>query len=353
MKAREKFMAVIFFLFVSLVWSQWFIASLQAQAEPFYKGKSIRIVVGYTTGGFYDRWARVLARHLPKHIPGSPDIIVQNMPGAGSVIAANYIYNIAKPDGLTLGMASPGLYLDQLVGRKEVQFDVRKFVYIGSPVTEPMLMYMRTDAPYKSISDIRYAKEPPKCGSTGTVSFDYIFSRLLEDALPPLKIHTVVGYPGGAEVDIAVERGEVVCRAFTASPFFAREPFLTWQKNNFVRVLLYTGRKRDPRIPDTPTIFEIFEKEKVTEASRRVAEVILATEEFGRPMVGPPGTPADRLKILRAAYERSMKDAELLEEAKKGRMDMDPASGEELEKLANRVLDQPLEVLERVKKILK
>jgi tripartite-type tricarboxylate transporter receptor subunit TctC len=331
----------------------WFTPSLHAQAEPFYQGKSIRIVVGFTTGGFYDRWARLLARHLPKHIPGNPEIIVQNMPGAGSAIAANYVYNVAKPDGLTLGMASNGIYLDQLVGRKEVQFDVRKFVYVGSPVTEPMIIYMRADAPYKSIADIRNAKEPPKCGSTGTASSDYILSRLLEDALPPLKIHTVSGYPGGAEIDIAAERGEVVCRGMTASPFFGREPFLTWQKNNFVRVLLYTGRKRDPRIPDTPTLFEIFEREKVPEASRRVAEVLLASEEFGRPMVGPPGTPADRLKVLRAAYERSMKDAELLEEAKKGRMDMDPTSGEELEKLANRVLDQPAEVLERVKRILK
>ncbi len=329
------------------------VATAHATTHDFYKGKSIRIVVGFTTGGFYDRWARLLARHLPKHIPGIPEIIVQNMPGAGSAIAANYVYNVAKPDGLTLGMASNGIYLDQLVGRKEVQFDIRKFVYIGSPVTEPMIMYMRSDAPYKSVADIRYAKEPPKCGSTGTASSDYILSRLLEDILPPLKIHSVLGYPGGAEIDLAVERGEVICRSFTASPFFAREPFLTWQKNNFVRVLLYTGRKRDPRIPDTPTIFEIFEREKVSEASRRVAEVIFASEEFGRPMVGPPGMPADRLKILRAAYERSMKDTELLDEVKKGRMDMDPTSGEELEKLAMRILDQPSEVLERVKKFLK
>lgn len=353
MKRAVLMVAIGLLLLPLLSAGLWFTPKLYAQAEPFYKGKSIRVVVGFTPGGFYDRWARLIARHLPKYIPGNPEIIVQNMPGAGSVIAANYVYNVAKPDGLTVGMASNGIYLDQLVGRKEVQFDIRKFVWIGSPETTPMIIYMRADAPYKSIADIRNAKEPPKCGSTGTASSDYILARLLEDLLPPLKIHTVSGYPGGAEIDVAVERGEAICRGMTASPFFGREPFLTWQKNNFVRVLLYTGRKRDSRIPDTPTIFEIFEKEKVPEASRRVAEVLLATEEFGRPMVGPPGTPADRLKILRAAYERSMKDAELLEEAKKGRMDMDPTSGAELEKLANRVLDQPLEVLERVKKILK
>ncbi len=340
-------------LLFSLGCGFWLTPSLLAQTEPFYKGKSIRIVVGTTAGGFYDRWARLIARYWPKYIPGTPELIVQNMPGAGSVIASNYVYNVVKPDGLTLGMPLNGIYMDQLVGRKEVQFDVRKFVWIGSPERTPMLIYMRADAPYKSIADVRNAKEPAKCGSTGTAGSDYILARLLEDTLPPLKIHTVLGYPGGSEIDVAVERGEVVCRGMTASPFFGREPFLTWQKRNFVRVILYTGRSRDPRIPETPTISEIFEKEKVTEASRHVAEVLLATEEFGRPMVGPPGTPADRVKILRTAYEKAMKDSELIDEAKKGRMDMDPVLGEELEKLATRILDQPPEVLDRVRKILK
>lgn len=320
--------------------------------EPFYKGKTVRIVVGFTPGGFYDRWARLLARYLPKHIPGNPEMIVQNMPGAGSVIATNYVYNVAKPDGLTVGMPGSGIYLDQIVGRKEVQFDVRKFAWIGSPVREPMILYMRSDAPYKSVSDIRNAKEPPKCGSTGTVSSDYLLARLLEETLPPLKIHTVLGYPGGAEIDVAVERGEVICRGMTASPFFGREPFLTWQKKNFVRVLLYTGNKRDPKIPDTPTIFEIFEGEKVPGTSRRVAEVILATESFGRPIVAPPGMPADKIKILRAAFDKAVNDPELLAEAQKGRMEVEPDSGEELEKLAIKIMDQPPEVLERVRKIL-
>lgn len=331
----------------------WFDPDLHAQADPFYQGKSIRIVVGFSAGSFYDVWARLIARYMPKYIPGNPDIVVQNMPGAGSVIAANYVYNVAKPDGLTLGAPSNGIYLDQIVGRKEVQFDVRKFVYLGSPVTEPILMYMRADAPYKSVADMRKAKEPAKCGSGGTADSGYVLFRLLEHTLPPLTIHTVTGYTGGPEIDLAVERGEVICRGFTASPFFSREPFLTWQKNKFVRVLLYTGRKRDPRIADAPTIFEVFEKEKVPEASRRVAEVILAREEFGRPIVGPPGTPADRLKILRAAFEKAMRDQELLAEAKKAMMDMDVVSGEALEKLADRIMSQPPEVIDQVRKLLK
>jgi tripartite-type tricarboxylate transporter receptor subunit TctC len=327
-------------------------SQLHAQATPFYQEKQIKVVVGFTTGGFYDRWARLLSRYMPKYIPGNPTFIVQNMPGAGSVVAANYVYSVAKPDGLTIGFPSSGLYLDQIVGRPEVKFDLRKFAWIGSPVTEPMILYMRADSPYKTITDVKNAKEPPKCGSTGTVSTDFILARMLEDTLPPLKINTVLGYPGGSEIDIAVEKGEVMCRGMTASPYFGREPFLSWQKKKFVRVLLYTGAKRDERIPDVPTIAEIFDKEKVPENSRRVAQVILAAESFGRPIIATPGTPADRVEILRRAFDQSMKDPELLAETKKSRMDVDPTTGAGLEKLAEQILQQPPDVLARVKKIL-
>ena len=320
--------------------------------EPYYQGKQIRVVVGFTSGGFYDRWARLLSRHLPKHIPGKPEMIVQNMPGAGSVIATNYVYNVAKPDGLTIGFPSSAIYLDQLVGRTEAKFDIRKMSWIGSPVQEPVLFYVRTDSPYQTVADMKNAKEPPKCGATGTVSTDFILARLLEETIPGVKIETVLGYPGGSEIDLAVERGEVICRGMTASPFHGREPFLSWQKKKFVRVLLFTGEKRHEKMPDVPTLDEIFDKEKVPEASRRVADVILAAEKFGRPIISTPGIPADRENILRQAFNRVMKDPELLAEAKKGKMDVDPTSGESLEKLAKQVLDQPPEVLARVKKIL-
>ena len=329
------------------------VASSQARAQAdFYQGKQIKVVVGFTTGGFYDRWARLLGRYLPKYIPGQPTFIIQNMPGAGSIVAANYVYSVAKPDGLTIGFPSSGIYLDQIVGRSEVQFDIRKFGWIGSPVSEPMILYIRADSPYKSIADVKNAKEPPKCGSTGTVSTDFILARMLEDTLPPLKINTVLGYPGGSEIDIAVEKGEVVCRGMTASPYFGREPFLSWQKKNFVRVLLYSGAKRDERIPEVPTIAEIFEKEKVPESSRRVAQVILAAESFGRPIIATPGTPAERIEALRRGFDQAMKDPELLAETQKQKMDVDPTSGATLEKLAQEILQQPPDVLARVKKIL-
>src|SRR5262249_3516807 len=141
---------------------------VKAQESPYYQGQSIKVIVGFTSGGFYDRWSRLLARYVPKYIPGNPEMVVQHMPGAGGLIAANHVYGVAKPDGLTIGMLSYGVYLDQLVGRKEVQYDVRKYNWIGSPEKSDVLLYMRSDAPYKTLEDIRKASTPPKCGSTGT-----------------------------------------------------------------------------------------------------------------------------------------------------------------------------------------
>jgi len=338
---------LLLFFFLIFGYSQ----PVAAQDEQFYNGKTIKVVVGFTSGGFYDRWSRLLARYVPKYLPGQPEMVVQNMPGAGSLIAANHMYSVAKPDGLTLGMLSYGMYLDQLVGRKEVQYDVRKFNWIGSPEKSDVLLYMRSDAPYKSLEDIRNASTPPKCGSTGTAGTDYILARLLEDTLG-LKIDTVLGYPGGSEIDLAVEKGEVQCRGLTAAPFFGREPFISWRKRNFVNVLVYGGQRRDPRIPDTPTIYEIFEKEKTPEESRRVADVILRGGDFGRPWVMPPGTPKERVKILRDAYAKAMVDTTLLDEATKGKMEVEPVSGEELQKLAETMIDQPPGVVARVKKLL-
>lgn len=324
---------------------------VQAQQEPFYKGKTIRVVVGFTSGGFYDRWSRLLARYVPKYLPGNPEMIVQNMPGAGGLIAANHVYTVARPDGLTIGMTSYGMYLDQLVGRSEVRYDVRKFNWIGSPEKSDVLLYMRSDAPYKSIEDIRKAQNPPKCGSTGTAGTDFILARLLEETLDA-KIESVLGYPGGSEIDLAVEKGEVQCRGMTAAPFFGREPFISWRKRNFVNVLVYGGVKRDPRIPDTPTIYEIYDRLKTPEEDRRVGDVILRGGDFGRPWVMPPNTPPRAVKVMRAAYAKAMADPALLDEAKKGKMEIEHVPGEELQKLAEKMLSQPPRVVERVKKLL-
>jgi len=351
MKKHAAILTVAHFLLLSLVWHLGFAPALQAQTDPFYKGKTIRIVVGSGSGEFYDRWARLLARHMGKYIPGNPDIVVQNMPGAGSIIAANYLYTVVKPDGLTLGVFLNGLYLDEVVGRKEVQFDMRKFGWIGSPVGEAKILYMRADAPYTSIADIIKTKEPPKCGATGTADSGYILTKLLEETTGA-KFNVVVGYPGGSEVDLAVEKGEVICRGHNVSAHFGREPFNNWHKKGFDRHMIQTARKRDPQLSDTPTIYELMDQHKTNDLSRRAARVILAGGEFGRPMVTSPSTPLDRVNVLREGFARALKDPELLAEATKGKMDVDPSTGEELQALVKEVMDQPKEVIQRVKKIL-
>lgn len=323
----------------------------RAQGEPFYKGKTITIMVGSTAGGFYDRWARLFAQHMGKYIPGNPDLIAQNMPGAGSVIATNHVYNVAKPDGLTLVMPLNSVYVDQLVGREQVQFDLRKYHWIGSPSIEPSIMYMRSDAPYKSIEDMIKAKDAPKCGGTGTSSTDFILSNILEELLGA-KINSVLGYPGGTEIDLAVIKNEVVCRSHSMSAHFGREPFDSWHKKGFDRHIVQTGRKRDAHASDTPTLLEVFDRHKVPEDGRRVAKILLASGELGRPMMVTPGTPADRVKILREAYMKVLNDPTVRDQAKKGRMDIEPTSGEELETLVKDIFDAPPEVIKRAKKIL-
>ena len=241
-------------------------ADLSAQS-PFYQGKTVSIIVGTKTGDVYDLYARLLAQHLPKYIPGNPNIIVQNMPGAASLIAANQVYNVAKPDGLTVGAIYPALYFDQVIGRTEVRFDWSKFSWIGSPVTSNHLLYMRADAPYKTIGDILKASDPPKCGATGTTSTAYYVPKLLEEVIGT-KFNVVTGYQAGQDIDLAVERGEVICRAFTITAFFAREPFHTWRNKGFVRVLMQTGRKRDPKLADVPTIYELMDQYKARDSAR-------------------------------------------------------------------------------------
>jgi tripartite-type tricarboxylate transporter receptor subunit TctC len=200
-----------------LLWSY----DLPAQT-PYYQGKTIRLVAGTPAGSVYDTYARLMAQFMPKYIPGTPNIIVQNMPGVASMVAANYIYTIAKPDGLTIGAIQPALYFDQLVGRKEVQFDWQKFSWIGNTTVSHHLLYIRADAPYKNIEDIRKSSVAPKCGSEGTASSAYYIPKLLEETLGS-KFNVVTGYNAGTEVDLAVERGEVQCRAFTIAAFFARK----------------------------------------------------------------------------------------------------------------------------------
>ena len=326
------------------------IASAAAQA-PFYQGKTITIVVGYLSGDGYDIWARLLAAHMGKHIPGTPNMIVQNMPGAGSMIAANSVYNVAKPDGLTMGAIGPSLYLDQLIGKKEVQFDWAKFGWVGSTENTPWLFYMNSNTPFKTIDDVRKAKEAPKCSATSSGTSGHFIPKLLEEAVGA-KFTVVMGYQGGAEQDLAFERGEVVCRALSIPTFFAREPFTTWRKKNMVRILLQTGRKRDAKMPDVPTIHELMSEYKTPANIRQLVTAVLASGDLGRPFITPPAIPADRLKLLRDAFRKTMGDAAFLADVKARKLEADPDYGEELEAIAKEAAAQPREIVDRLKKLL-
>ncbi len=317
----------------------------------FYHGKTVTIISGTTAGSAYDTYARLIAQHLGKHVPGSPSFIVQNMPGGGSIIAANYLYGVAKPDGLTIASINPALYFNQLAGRKEVKFDWAKFNWIGSPDWSDHVLYMRTDTPYKTIHDVRATSNPPKCTATGTGTTGHYLPKLLEETIGT-KFNIILGYPGGPEMDLAVERNEAQCRAFTITAWFGGELYKTWRNSGFARLLIQTGRKRDERLPEVPTLYELMDQYKTTEIDRRLADVVLASNIFGRPYVVPPGISPDQFKILREAFAKTFSDREFLAEAKTRNLEIKPTAGEELEKLAKDIIVQPPEVIERMKKLL-
>jgi len=244
------------------------------------------------------------------------------------------------------------LYFAQLIGRSEVKYDWNKLTWIGTPERSGFLLFMRTDAPYKTLDDIRNASEPPRCSATGVGSSGYDIPRVLEDTLG-LRFKVISGYPGGADQDLAMERGEVHCRAFTIDAFFGREPFPTWVKKGFVRVVVQMERKRHPKLADVPTIWELMDQYKVPESKRRLATVYLNSGLFGsRPIVSTPGLSVEQAKILRDAYVKTLKDPEFLDEIAKRGWTVDPVSGEDLQTLAKEVTSQPPEVVEWLKKLL-
>jgi tripartite-type tricarboxylate transporter receptor subunit TctC len=322
-----------------------------AQA-PFYQGKTIRIVVGYPAGSTHDSWARLVGPYLTKNLPGNPNVIVQNMPGAGSVVAANYVYAVAKPDGLSLVVLNAALYFDQLLKRNQVQFDWSKFAWIGSTTRADNLLYMWGNAPYKTIHDVRNASTPPKCGSTGTGNSGYYVPKLLEEAIGT-KFQIVPGYQGGADIELAVERGEVQCRAISIPVYFGREPFHTWQKKGLARILIQTGKKREARLADTPTLYELMDQYKTPEPMRQLASVMLGSGAFGLwPMMTSPGTPEEQVKALRSAFAKALGNTEFQDEAQKKTLEANLLPGEELQALAKEVVVQPPEIIAQIRKLM-
>jgi tripartite-type tricarboxylate transporter receptor subunit TctC len=325
-------------------------SDLLAQTS-FFEGKTVRVLVGFSPGGSYDLWSRLIAQHMSKHIPGNPSFVVQNMTGGGSMVAANYIYNVAKPDGLTFGVVTPGLYIEQLSGRKEVQFDWGKFSWIGSPERTDRIFYIRADTPYKILEDLRKAAEPPKCGATGVGTASYYWPRLLAEVFG-FKVHIVPGYPGSSDVNLAIEKGEVHCWGGTVQAFFGSEPGRTWAKTGYVRVLTQGGQKRHAQLAGVPTVWNLMDKHGADEPTRRVAKVLLSPDDLGRPFFAPAGVPADRVKILRDAFAKVLNDPDVAAEAQKKGLDPSLVTGSEIESLIKELVGLPPEVIQRMKRLV-
>jgi tripartite-type tricarboxylate transporter receptor subunit TctC len=332
--------------------ASWFLYAPSIYAQPAdFKGKTVTIVVGTISGDLYDLYARSIALFMGKYLPGSPNVIVQNMPGAGHMIAANYIYNVAKPDGSTLGAINAGLYFEQLIGRPEVKFDWTKYSWIGNATKSPQVLYMRADSPFKTIEDVRTAKEPPKCGTTGMSNMGYFVPKLLEETVGA-RFNVVAGYQGGNEIDLAVERGEIQCRSLSSEAYFSREPFHSWRKRGFARELVQGGRSRDEKLPNTPTVFELMDRYKTPDNGRRLASALLASGDFHRPYLAPPGMRPEIVNALREAFNKTVKDPDFLAETKKKKLDINPTTGEEVEALTKEVMSQPKDVVETLKKLM-
>jgi len=326
-------------LLVFLLWS-----SSAAAQTLFFEGKTVRIVVGFSPGGAYDVWARLMAHHMPKYVPGSPAFVVQNMTGGGSMIAANYIYGVAKPDGLTFGLVTPALYIEQLNGRKEVQHDWLKFSYLGSPERTARIFYIRADTGYRTIEDIRRAA-PREWAPRVITGPDF------SETTSGFKLSIVPGYQGAADVNLAIEKGEMHCWGGTVQAFFGSEPGRTWAKTGFVRVLAQGGPKRDPRLSAAPTVWELMDKHQTSEETRGLAKLLLAPDDLGRPLIGPPGIPPDRLRVLRTAFIKMMNDPDVVAEAHKKGLEPSPVSGDEIEGLVKELVP-PREVIQRMRTFL-
>src|SRR3989338_2777375 len=295
------------------------ISPLIAQ-DTFYRGKTVRIVVGSAPGGGFDTYARAISRQMGKHVPGNPTVIVENMTGAGSLRSANYLYRIAKPDGLTIGHFLGGLLLGQALGREGIEFDARKFEYVGVPVRESSICALGKKVGFSSIEQWLASKTPVKLGGIAPGNATDDVPKILQAGIG-LPIHLVSGYKGTSEVRLAVDGGEVfgVCMGWDSIK-------ATWRKvldSGDVAIVLQATARPHPELPKIPLAIS-FAK---TQEGRRLIEVgIQDMSAIFRPYVVPPGTPKDRMEVLRRAFAETLKDPEFLSAAEKSRLSIDPVS---------------------------
>lgn len=334
MKWKMTGLTMAIFLF-SMLFSQ-----QELRAAPYYEGKKVTIIVGTEPGGGYDRTARLMAKYLPKYLPGNPTVIVENMPGAGHIIAANHIYNVAKPDGLTIGTYNRGLPFAQLTKAEGVRFDMRKYSWIGSVAIEPTAFFIRADLPYKTVDDLRRAKDPIPVASEGLGTTGHQFPILLNEfAGLNFKIIT---YPSGSASRLAIERKEADGRAGSYS---SEKPFV----DRGVFRPMIRGRVSEPEIEKLPVNEDLTKDPK----GKIIMAMLSSVDLIGRPFMTPPGTPAEVLKILNDAFARATKDPELRADAKKVMMTVEYVPADECMKTLDYLFNQPEEIVKEFSKYIK
>jgi tripartite-type tricarboxylate transporter receptor subunit TctC len=307
-------------------------ASAQSPAE-FYKGRTVDIYVGYSVGGAYDLYARVIARHLGKHIPGNPTIVPKNMEGAGSLRLANWLYNVGPKDGTALATIGRGTAFDPLLGSKGAQFQADRFTWIGSANNEVSVCVA-----WKGSGITRFADLLTKeliVGGTGQAADTDQFPRILNGVLGT-KFKVVSGYPGGNEVTLAMERGEVKGRCgWSWSSVLSTHK--RWIDDKSITVLVQLSLNKHPDLPDVPLVMDFARSED----QQQMFKLIFARQVMGRPYLAPPGVPADRAEALRKAFMDTMQDPEFLAEAEKTQLEITPVSGPEVEKLVKDLYQTP------------
>jgi tripartite-type tricarboxylate transporter receptor subunit TctC len=322
-------------------------ASAFAQ-EPFYKGKTVRIIVGFSPGGGFDVYSRAISRHLGRHLTGSPNVVVENMTGAGSLIAANHVYRVAKPDGVTLGNINGGLFLQQVMAAPGIEFDAVKFEHVGVPVKDKSVCVMTKASGITSMEKWSASRTPIKLGATGPGSATYNVPLILKEALG-LPIHLVSGYKGIADVRLAAEGGELagVC-GWTWDSLKA-----TWMKaldSGEAVVVLQTVPQAISELPKIPLAIGFAKND---DARQLIQAGIHDVSDVTYSYVLTPGTPRDRVELLRRAFTQTMKDPEFLADTKKSRLGVDPLSGEEQDKTVGRLFKLSPGVVSKLREVLK
>ena len=321
------------------------LAGAEAQDE-FYRGKTVRIVVGFPPGGGYDTYSRAIARHLAKHIPGKPAIIVENMGGAASLIAANHAYRVARPDGLTIVNFQGNQILGQLLGREGVEFDARKFAWIGAPTRDNVVCALTRASGVASVEQWVAMRTPVKLGSTGLgITRDSV--SVLQAALG-LPVQLVRGYKGTAEIRLAAESGEVAGGCWPWESVKA-----TWRRGleaGEVAIVLQASAAPLPDLPGVPLALDLA---RTDEARQLIQAGIIVPSSIARLYALPPATPADRVRTLRAAFLATLRDPEFQVEARQSMLEIDPIQADELERLVAELFKLSPPVAAKLKELLR